>query len=135
MKTILVLLLTLTLSACATGPKRERAKLGVDGESTPPPAEKPENASQSTSSSEDAVPSGEINLGMEGDGGGSLVVEGAMSEAEEDEALSTDEPEEEESEGEKKDDKKEEAKKDDKKKPSGWATGNDDSDYEEEPEQ
>jgi len=135
MKRSLILILALTVCACATGPKREKARLAIDGDASPPPAEKPENASHASTAS-NAIPSGVINLGIEGDGSSALVVEGAMSESDEDEALKP--PEEEEAEEDKeKEEPKEEAKKEEKKKKStGWATGNDESDFaEEEPEE
>lgn len=103
MKTFVVIV-ALTLCACTT--QRPKPNLAIEAEpSTPPPAEQTDTTQVS---SDERPPAGEIELGLEGSSG-SIQVEGAMSAAEEEEALAAENP-----------------KKDDKKKKDGDGDGDED---------
>lgn len=78
---ILTLGITISLAACATGPKRERPNLAIDSEATPPPAARVASTPTSEPATDEGAPKGEINLGLNGSGG-ELVVEGALTEEE-----------------------------------------------------
>ena len=80
---LLTISISFALAACATG-KRERPNLAIDSDVAPPPAARTTTTSSEAPTDEPA-PKGEINLGLTG-GGGQLVVEGALTE-EEQEAL------------------------------------------------
>jgi len=97
MKTVIVIV-ALMLSACSTT-QRPKANLAIDAEPSTAPAEA--EADKTEISDEGRPPAGEIELGLEGSSG-SIQVEGAMSSAEEDEALAADTPKKDKKKGDKK---------------------------------
>lgn len=92
-KFFLSLIIALALSACAY-PKREKANLAIDDSVEPAPARETDKTDATYTSTDEPVPKGDIELGLDGSSG-PLVVEGALSDKEQEEALAEEEEEEE----------------------------------------